>query len=130
MSLNKVQIIGRMAANPDIRSTQNGKVVANFRVGVNSKSKDGDKTEWFRVVAWDKTAEIVRDYFKKGNLVYVEGRQETREWEKDEVKHQTPELVAQNVQNLSPKDQGLSEEDRQSVTNPVANSEPVGWGTF
>jgi single-strand DNA-binding protein len=85
-SLNKVQIIGNLGADPEIRSTPNGAQVANFRIACAESWKDQsgqkqERTEWVTCVAWKVTAEIVEKYVRKGSKVYVEGKLQTRTWE-------------------------------------------------
>lgn len=83
--LNKVQFTGRLGADPEIRTTAQGSTVATFRVASNRSwiSSSGDAhedTEWFRVVAWNRLAEISQSYLHKASRVYVEGRLQTRQW--------------------------------------------------
>ena len=85
-SLNKVQIIGNLGADPEIRSTPGGAKVANFRVACSESWKDQsgqkqERTEWVTCVAWKVTAEIVEKYVRKGSKLYVEGKLQTRTWE-------------------------------------------------
>ena len=104
--LNKVQIIGNLGRDPEMRYTPAGKAVTNFTVAVGRVTRDpnGDsheETEWFRVVAWDRLAETCQQYLKKGSKVYIEGRLQTRQWEgQDGQKRYTTELVANTIQNL------------------------------
>ena len=84
--INKVFLIGRMGADPEVRFTQNGATVATINVATTEyfKDKAGNKketTEWHKVAAWGKLGEIVAEYAKKGALVYVEGRINTEKWE-------------------------------------------------
>jgi len=101
--LNKVQIIGRLGGDPDMRYTASGSAVANFSVaaGRQWKGKDGqqqEETEWFKVVAWDKLGEICNEYLAKGSRVYIEGRLATRKWtDKDGQDRYTTEVVAQDM---------------------------------
>src|SRR5690348_15354173 len=101
--LNKVQIIGNLGKLPDMKYTQNGKAVTTFSVAVTRSVPRGDgqreeQTEWFRVVAWDKLAEICNQYLDKGSKVYVEGRLQSRTWENSEgQKQSTVEIVAGEV---------------------------------
>jgi len=105
-SVNKVILIGNLGRDPELRYTQTGQAVANFSLATTDRfsSKDGDKqerTEWHRIVAWGRTAEICAQYLAKGRSVYVEGRLQTNEWEdKDGQKKRTTEIVAQSVQFL------------------------------
>jgi single-strand DNA-binding protein len=105
-SVNKVILIGNLGRDPELRYTQTGQPVANFTVATNENwtGRDGkreERTEWHRVVAWGKTAELCAQYLSKGRTVYLEGRIQTREWEdKEGQKRQTTEVVAQTVQFL------------------------------
>lgn len=98
-SLNKVQLIGNVGQDPDLRSTPSGAAVCNFSVATNKKGKDGqpDRTEWHRCVAWNKTAEAVHKYVRKGDPVYVEGELQTRKYEKDGQTHYSTEVIAWTV---------------------------------
>ena len=101
--LNKVMVIGNLGRDPEMRFTPNGKSVANFTIASNRswKSSDGDwhtETEWFNVVVWANLAEFAKENFKKGNLVYVEGRLQSRSWQDhDGNKHRSIEIIAQNL---------------------------------
>ena len=105
-SLNKVQIIGRLGQDPEMRFTANGRAVSTFSVAVNRSytTQDGERheeTEWVRVVAWARLAELVSQYLSKGRQVYVEGRMQTRQWDdKEGQRRSTTEVVAQDVQFL------------------------------
>lgn len=107
MGVNKVIIIGNLGADPELRYTQAGQAVANFRVATNERwtDKDGqtqERTEWHRIVVWGRQAENCEKYLSKGRQVYVEGRLQTREWDdKDGNKRHTTEVVASSVQFLS-----------------------------
>jgi single-strand DNA-binding protein len=106
--VNKVMIIGRLGRDPEVRFTQGGQAVCNFSVATTEywKDKAGDKnekTEWHKIVVWGKTAEFCGEYLKKGRQVYVEGKLQTREWEKDGEKKYTTEIVAQTVQAIGPR---------------------------
>ena len=109
MNVNKVILVGRMASDPETRSTPSGQQVTNFSIATNRVWKDrntGNKqeqTEFHRIVAWGATADIAGRYLKKGQLVHVEGRLQTRSWEgKDGNKRYTTEVVVENLQ-LGPK---------------------------
>jgi len=113
--LNRVQIIGNLGADPEMRYTPSGSAVTNFRVAVsrNRRGQDGnmvDETEWFRVVAWDsgnyKLAEICNEYLRKGHKVYVEGRLQSRKYtDKDGVERTSVEIVATDMVMLSGRDE-------------------------
>ncbi len=101
--LNKVQIIGNLGRDPEMRYTPNGKPVTSFTVAVSRSwlKPEGDrmeKTEWFNVVAWERLAEICNQYLAKDSAVYVEGRLETRSWEAENgQKHFRTEIIANEV---------------------------------
>lgn len=105
--LNKVQFTGYLGADPDMRYLSDGTAVVNFRVasGRSWKDRDGnahDDTEWFRVSAWNKLAEICNSYLTKGTRVYVEGRLQTRKWtDRDGQDRYTTEVIAQDMIILS-----------------------------
>jgi len=105
MSVNKVILIGRLGADPEIRYTADGQPVATFRLATNEVwVKDGQKqerTEWHRIVAFGRLAEICGEYLAKGRQVYIEGRLQTRSYEDREgIKRFVTEIVAQNMQML------------------------------
>ena len=104
--LNKVMLIGRLGQDPELRYTQDNTPVATLSVATNSPVKRGDsweeETEWHRVVAWRRLAEVASEYMNKGTLVYVEGRIKTRSWEdRDGNKRWTTEIIARDIQILS-----------------------------
>ena len=111
--INKVIIVGHLGKDPEVRYTPSGSAVANFSVATSETWKDkttGEKkerTEWHRIVAWDKLGEICGEYLSKGRQVYVEGRLQTRSYDdKEGVKRYTTEIIATDVQFLGPKDSG------------------------
>lgn len=109
--LNRVDIIGHLGADPELRYTQGGAPVCNFNVATTERwTKDGqtqEKTEWHKIVVWGKLAEVCEKYLKKGRQAYISGRLQTREWEdKDGNKRYTTEINAQTVQFLGSKDGG------------------------
>jgi single-strand DNA-binding protein len=106
-AVNKVILIGNLGRDPELRYTQSGQAVANFSLATTERwsKRDGggqeERTEWHRIVAWGRTAELCAQYLAKGRTVYVEGRLQTREWENREgQKQRTTEVVAQTVQFL------------------------------
>jgi len=112
--LNKVMLTGRLGADPEMRYTNQGSAVTQFRVasGRTWKSADGsqhDDTEWFRVVAWDKLGEICNQYLTKGTRVYIEGRLQTRKWQDQSGQDRyTTEVIANDMIILSSKQEGGS----------------------
>jgi single-strand DNA-binding protein len=124
MSLNKVMLIGRLTRDPEMRYTPSGQPVTSFGLATNRylSSQDGERremTDFHDIVAWNigrrNLAEIVAQYTRKGSMVYVEGRLQTRSWDgPDGKKRYKTEVVADNVQFL----------DSRNSQSPVA--EPVG----
>jgi len=101
--LNKVQLTGRLGADPEMRYTPQGHAVTTFRAASNRswRTADGEThedTEWFRVVAWNRLAEICHQWLSKGSRVYVEGRMQTRQWQDQEgqTRYQT-EIIAIDI---------------------------------
>lgn len=112
-SVNKVILIGNLGRDPELRYTQGGQAVANFTLATTERfsGRDGgerqERTEWHRVTAWGRTAELCAQYLSKGRSVYVEGRLQTREWEdKEGQKRRTTEIVALSVQFLGGREGG------------------------
>ena len=101
--MNKAILIGNVGKEPELRKTQSGISVANFSLATSKKVKGEDKTEWHRIVAWDKLAEIIEKYVKKGDKIMIEGEIETREYEKDGRKVYTTEIRAWNMEMLGGK---------------------------
>lgn len=101
--VNKVILIGNLGADPTVRYTPNGTAVANFNIATTERftNRNGEResrTEWHRIVAWGKLAEICKEYLKKGKQVYIEGRIQTRQWEdQGGNKRLTTEIVATNM---------------------------------
>lgn len=104
--INKCILIGNLGADPEIRYTESGTAVASFNVATTEKwkGKDGqmqEQTEWHKIVAWKRLAEICGEYLTKGSRVYIEGKLQTRQWEKDGQKMYTTEIVAREMKMLS-----------------------------
>lgn len=101
-SLNKVQLIGNLGKDPELKYTPSGVAVATFSIATSESWKDQDgnqqeKTEWHNIVAWRKLAEICGEYLKKGKKVYLEGKLQTRNYEKDGIKRYVTEIVADQL---------------------------------
>lgn len=122
-SLNRVQIIGNLGRDPEMRFTQGGTPVTNFSVAVNEnwQTRDGQQqehTEWFRVVAWTRLAEIANEYLRRGMLVYVEGNLRSNEWQDREGNNRTSvELIARDFLMLSGRDEGAQRDDHDGQRN-------------
>jgi single-strand DNA-binding protein len=100
-SVNKAILLGNVGKDPGIRLTNGGSIVASFSVATTERQKDGqgnwqDKTEWHNLIAFNRTAEIVRDYVRKGSLLMIEGKIQTRTWddrESGQKKYRTEILI-------------------------------------
>jgi single-strand DNA-binding protein len=107
--INKVILIGNLGADPEIRYTQDGTAAASFTVATTEKwkGKDGqmqESTEWHRVTAWRRLAEICGEYLSKGSRVYIEGKLQTRKWQdKNGNDRYTTEIIAREMKMLSPR---------------------------
>lgn len=96
--LNRVQLIGNLGADPEMRYTPGGKAVSNMRIAVNTGFGENQRTDWFTIVAWDRLAEACAEYLRKGSRIYVEGRLQIRTWEGDDGQtHHATEIVARQV---------------------------------
>jgi len=120
--LNQCNFIGNIGRDPEVRYTATGKAVANLSIGV----RYGETTEWVNVVAWEKLAEIIGTYLKKGSHIYISGRMQTRSWDdKDGNKKYTTEIVANQMlmlggQRQEPEYQG---DGPPKATNPDEDPE-------
>ncbi len=110
-SVNKVILLGNVGKDPEIRTTPSGTIVATFGLATSDNQKDAqgnwqEHTEWHNLVAFKRTAEIVRDYVKKGSKLYIEGKIQTRSWE-DKVtkaKRYRTEIIVNDLSLLSGRD--------------------------
>lgn len=129
--LNKVMVIGNLGRDPEMRYTPSGRPITSFSIATTRgwTNADGDRreeTEWFNVVAWGNLAEICKQYLRKGQQVYVEGRLQTRGWDDAEgKKHFRTELVAQEMIILSggPAPAEPSAENEEAGTHEAATEE-------
>lgn len=108
MSVNKVMLVGRLGSDPQIRETSGGEKVANFSLATDESYKDRSgnrqkKTEWVKLVVWGKLADVCEQYLHKGDMIFVEGKLQTREYEstKDSTKHTVTEVVVRELKMLS-----------------------------
>jgi single-strand DNA-binding protein len=112
--VNKVILVGNLGADPEIRYTPGGMAVVTFRLATsetraNKEGQKETKTEWHRVVAFGKLAEICGEYLSKGKQIYIEGKIQTRSWDdKDGNKKYTTEIVANSMQMLGSKAEGAA----------------------
>ena len=111
--VNKVILIGNLGGDPEMRAMPNGNHVTNLSLATSQSWRDKEsgeqreRTEWHRIVFFNKLAEIANQYLKKGSKVYVEGELRTQEWERDGQKHFKTEVVASEMQMLDSKQKNL-----------------------
>lgn len=129
MNLNKAFLIGRVASEPEVRTTPSGQTVASLRVATNrvwnnrNTNERQEQVEFHTVVAWGRLAEIAQKYLQKGQLVFFEGRLQTRSWQgADGVKRYRTEIIAENLQ-LGPKAAGTA---NQAAVPPVSSKAASG----
>lgn len=115
MSVNKAILVGNLGRDPEVRYLPSGQSVANFSIATTESFNDRsgarqERTEWHRIVAWGKLAEVCAQYLKKGRQVYVEGRITTRQYDaKDGSKRSATEIVAQTIQFLGGRGAGAED---------------------
>jgi single-strand DNA-binding protein len=124
-SVNKVILIGNLGKDPEVKFTPSGTPVAKFSLATNERYKDKagewqDRTEWHYIVAWQRLAEIVGEYVKKGSKIYIEGRLQTSSWEDKQSgeKRYRTEIIAQDLVLLS----GRGEADGEARTTRTASA--------
>lgn len=124
--INKVILIGNLGNDPEVRYMPNGNAVANITLATSDSWKDKqtgqqqERTEWHRIVFFGKLGEISGEYLRKGSKVYVEGRLQTREWEKDGIKRYTTEVVV----DMKGVMQMLDGRNEQQEQRPTQQSQP------
>ena len=131
--VNKVILVGNVGGDPETRYMPNGNAVTNITLATTDSWKDKqtgqqqERTEWHRVVLFGKVAEIAGEYLRKGSQCYIEGRLQTREWEKDGVKRYTTEVVVDmggTMQLLGGRGGNADDAPRQSQPRPQRDSQP------
>ena len=127
-SVNKVILLGNVGKDPEIRSTPSGTMVATFGLATSDRFQDAqgnwqDRTEWHNLVAFKRTAEIVRDYVKKGSKLYIEGKIQTRSWEDKETKQKRyrTEILVNDLVLLSAREEGSGGGRQASSGSSAAN---------
>ena len=121
--MNRVLLTGRLTRDPEMRTVANGKTVAQFSLATNEYRGGQEKAEYHTVVTWDRLAEICAQYLGKGQLVAIEGRLQTRQWEDErKIRHWKTEVVASQVEMLSgrrKKDYGAESAAEAKFATPV-----------
>ena len=132
-SVNKVILIGNLGQDPESRFTPSGTAVTNLSVATNESWKDQngesqDRTEWHRIVMYGKMAETANEYMKKGQMVYIEGRLQTNEWEdQNQIKRKSTQVRCDNFTMLGRKNDNISNnsEKRREEFNPNDNDDDI-----
>jgi len=133
MNLNKAIIVGRLTADPEMRTTPSGAHVVSFSIATNRNwtDKEGQKkeeTEFHNIVAWGRQADIVSQFLTKGSIILIEGRLQTRSWEgKDGGQRRTTEIIAERVQ-LGPRQSGSTAEKRNTAPQAESKDNPPAGG--
>ncbi|MCP4569595.1 MAG: single-stranded DNA-binding protein [FCB group bacterium] len=131
-SVNKAILIGNLGADPELRYTPAGAAVASFNIATTEKwkNKEGqpqEKTEWHRIVLWSRSAEIAKEYLRKGSPVYIEGRIQNRSYEdKDGIKRYVTEIIGQRMQLLGGRGGGSSDAGGPSGPPPPPQGDTGG----
>jgi single-strand DNA-binding protein len=133
MSVNKVILLGRLGQDPELKHTPSGMSVCNFSLATSENWKDKqsgqkqEKTEWHRIVAWGKQAELCHQYLAKGRQVYVEGKLQTRSWDdKTGQKRYTTEILVSSIQFVS----GSAGSDSANQSFPQDHQDNLGQQSF
>lgn len=129
--VNKVILLGNLGSDPEVRQTQGGKAVANISIATSESWTDKqtgqkqEKTEWHRVVFFDRLAEIVGQYLKKGSKVYLEGKLQTRKWQNQQgVDQYTTEIVCNEMQMLDGKSDNQGSGQQGGYQQPAQQPQP------
>lgn len=131
-SVNKVTLIGTLGRDPEVRYMPNGNAVANITIATDESYNDKqtgqkvEQTEWHRLVAYGKLAEIIQQYLKKGSRAYFEGKLRTREWEKDGVKRYTTEIITNDMMMLDRAGDGMGASSA-GMGNPMGMGNSGGY---
>jgi len=127
--INKVELIGNLGADPEVKAMPSGGNVVNLRLATTRRWKDrnsGDRkeaTEWHRVVCFNRTADIAAQYLKKGSQIYIEGRLQTRKWQaQDGTDRYSTEVVANSLTMLGKKS---TESDTSDTANNSVSNDPL-----
>ena len=133
-NLNQCNFIGRLGQDPEQKYMPNGKAVVNLSIAVSEKWKDQqgqqqESTEWVRVTAYDKLAEIIGQYVTKGSLIYISGKMKTRKWQDQQGNDKyTTEIIANQMQMLGGNDKASGQQQTPKQQQRPATSQPAQSG--
>lgn len=99
-SVNKVTLVGHLGGDPEVKSTSTGKSVANFSLATTEGSGDTKKTQWHKIILWEKLADLAGKWLSKGDLVYIDGKVTYRSYEQEGITKYITEIVAFSIQFL------------------------------
>ena len=132
MSVNKVILVGNVGKDPEVRYLEKNVAVANFTLATTERgftTQSGvqvpDRTEWHNIVAWRGLAELSEKYIRKGSQLYIEGKIQTRSWEKDGIKRYTTDIVADVIQLLGKRPDKPEEQQAASAGADVVSEPPM-----
>lgn len=126
--LNKVILMGRLTRDPEQRTTNSGKNVCNFSIAINNGYGENQTTDFINCIAWNKTAEFVQKYFKKGSMIIVVGKIQTRSWDgADGKKNYATEVVAAEVSFGESKGSTAQQTAEVEEFTPVENDTGLPW---
>ena len=127
MSVNKVILVGNVGKDPEVRYLEKNVAVANFPLATTERGftlQNGtqvpDRTEWHNIVAWRGLAEIAEKYIRKGSQLYIEGKIQSRSWEKDGIKRYITEIYAENIQLLGKRTESSDVQTTVTAQQPAA----------
>lgn len=126
--VNKVIQIGNLGQDPEVKYMPSGKAVCNISIANSEKYTDKDtgeqveKTEWHRLVFFGKLAEVAGEWLRKGSQIYIEGKLQTRQWEKEGVKHYSTEIIVNRMQMLGGRDVVGDSDSKRSAPAPSTPS--------
>jgi len=128
--VNKVILVGNLGKDPEVRTLENGRKVANFSLATSEayKDKNGERverTEWHNIVFWGPIAEVIERYVKKGSKIFVEGKLRTRSYEQDGVKKYITEIDGQNMTMLDSKGPGSDTERTYAPSPSMATTSAI-----
>ena len=129
--INKVILVGNVGIDPEVRSLETGVKVARVRLATTERmfnrqtNETTEHTEWHTITLWRGLAEVVDKYVRKGSQIYIEGRLRSREWERDGVKHNATEIVADDMKLLGPRPEGAQQGSSQQPAYQSVPQQPL-----